>query len=154
VGPRLDGQLLAAIGNHTGGMLAIDNDALDAKAVAKYLGDAIRGIVFWPSETAWPKSMKEVYPARMPPLRTDRDTIVLGKGKLKAEQKIEIPTEVAGQSVHNRGCLPCAQAANIRSKIGFTVCSFTVGLPSGPRGEGLIFSSTLSAIPLGLVWLP
>jgi hypothetical protein len=98
VGLQVDGQLLASLANLTGGMLAIDTDSIDPKQVGTFLASAVQGTVLWPAEVHWPKGFAEIYPERVPPLRSDRDTIVLGKGKLSGEQKIEMTARTGGAS--------------------------------------------------------
>ena len=92
VGPRVDGQLLACLANQTGGMLAIDDESIDPKQVGSYLAGAVRGTVLWPTSSKWPAELTTVYPEKMPPLRSDRDTIVLGKsdGPLPPALDIEV----------------------------------------------------------------
>ncbi len=79
IGPRLDSQLLASLANQTGGMLVIDDDSIDPKQAAGFLAKSVRAGVLWPTKVTWPDAVAEVFPERMPPLRTDRDTVVLGK---------------------------------------------------------------------------
>ncbi len=79
IGPRLDSPLLASLANQTGGMLVVDDDSIDPKQAASFLAKSVRAAVLWPTKVNWPEAVAEVYPERMPPLRTDRDTVVLGK---------------------------------------------------------------------------
>ena len=58
-----------------------------AEAGGRFLASAARGTVFWPAEAAWPKQFAEVYPQPAPPLRCDRDTVVIGKGTLQAGRR-------------------------------------------------------------------
>jgi hypothetical protein len=99
VGPRLDTQLLASLANQTGGMLVVDGESIDAKQAGAFLALATRGAVAWPRSVAWPQALAEVYPRRMPPLRSDRDTIVVGKAaaKLAGELKIAFTADAAGK---------------------------------------------------------
>ena len=99
VGPRVDAQLLASLANQTGGMLAVDGESLDPKEAGLFLASAVRGTVLWPGAVTWPKQFAEVYPSRMPPLRSDRDTIVVGKvvGDLTSEVRIAITAQLGGK---------------------------------------------------------
>ena len=92
IGPRLDTQLLASLANQTGGMLAVDGEDLDAKQFGVFLASSVHGTVLWPKSATWPKEFVDVYPAKVPPLRTDRDTIVIGKaqGKLLGDVQIAL----------------------------------------------------------------
>ena len=100
VGPRVDGPALASLANMTGGLLALDDDSIDPKQAGSYLAGAVRGVVLWPSAASFPKNVAAVYPQRMPPLRSDRDTIVLGQadGALEGSVKIEVTADLAGEA--------------------------------------------------------
>ena len=70
---------MAALANHTGGNLFIDTDAEDSvRQSAIGLNATIHGSVFWPTDGKLDDSVIEIFPHQFPPLRTDRDTIVLG----------------------------------------------------------------------------
>lgn len=98
VGPQCDAELLAALANQTGGNLYVDGDmtwpddvegittqrALEENRrrgaeVGKVLGEWVRATVIRPTATTWPAEVAAVYPEQMPPLRSDRDTVVIGK---------------------------------------------------------------------------
>lgn len=78
VGPRLDAQLLGALAGRTGGNMIVQSDDQDATAVGAELASVARAPVFWPDETAWPAAFSAVYPKLAPPLRVDRDSVVIG----------------------------------------------------------------------------
>src|SRR5260221_14366983 len=94
----MDRLLLASLANHTGGMLAVDSESLDPKEIGLYLAQAAQGTVLWPASVTWPKQFAQVYPEHMPPLRSDRDTIVIGEGNVSGEVKIELTAQVGGKS--------------------------------------------------------
>ena len=100
IGPRVDSALLASLANQTGGMLALDGENLDAKKAGLFLSSAVQGTVVWPEKATWPKEFAEVYPTQMPPLRSDRDTIVVGKaaGKLTDEVQISLSAQALGKA--------------------------------------------------------
>lgn len=102
VGPRLDTQLLASLANQTGGVLVVDGESIDAKQAGTFLATAARAAVAWPRSVAWPQALAEVYPRRMPPLRSDRDTVVVGKAaaKLEGALKIAFTADAAGKPVN------------------------------------------------------
>jgi hypothetical protein len=95
VGPQINGTLLAAVANQTGGMFIADAENYSAKDAGMHLGRAVQQPVIWVESAELPKMMTEVYPQRIPPLRADRETIVIGKGNDIAE---ELTIKVAGQS--------------------------------------------------------
>ena len=113
VGPRIDSALLASLANQTGGVLAIDGEDIDSKQVGTFLASAARASVFWPREVTWPKAFAETYPKRMPPLRSDRDTIVVGKAtsKLEGEVHIRMTVDAGGKSQPLNWTLP-VEASN------------------------------------------
>jgi hypothetical protein len=85
IGPQPDRQLLGALAAQTGGVVvgeskdakkdARANETTDSRAI---LG-AVRGTVLWPTAVTWPAGMTEIYPKNTPPLRTDRESVVVGK---------------------------------------------------------------------------
>ena len=100
IGPRIDAELLGALANHTGGMLAIDFAEMTGRQAGAYLAEAARGSVVWPTQVALPQAVHAIYPRKMPPLRFDRDTIVLGKlaaDSLASPVEIELQAESAGK---------------------------------------------------------
>ncbi len=98
VGVRVDSGLLASLANLTGGMLAIDSESIDPKQAGAFLASAVRGVVAWPTEVNWPSQFEATYPTNLPPLRNDRDTIVIGKGTLSGEQPIAVTVDVGKES--------------------------------------------------------
>lgn len=97
VGPQRDTSLLAALANQTGGNLYIDenmtwgNEAegiTDKRAkeenqrrgrkVGETLANWVRAEVINPQSTEWPEAVAEAYPKQLPPMRSDRDSVVVG----------------------------------------------------------------------------
>ena len=98
IGPRVDAALLGALANHTGGMLAVDFEQMTGAQAGNYLADAARQPIVWPGELKHSASIREVYPQQMPPLRFDRDTVVLGKlADAAAPVELDLHAEVAGK---------------------------------------------------------
>ncbi len=97
VGVRVDSALLASLANLTGGMLAIDSESFDPSQAGAYLAAAVRGVVAWPTQVDWPPQFAEIYPTNLPPLRNDRDTIVIGKGVLSGKQAIAVTVAVGNE---------------------------------------------------------
>ncbi len=97
VGPRLDANLLAALANQTGGMLVIDGENVAAQPAGLYLAKAVRGVVLWTTDVKWPAALADVVQHQLPPLRLDRDTVVIGRGKLTAECKVAASAEFQGK---------------------------------------------------------
>ena len=102
IGPRQDSTLLAALANQSGGVLAVDGDSSDPKVVAQFLADAVRASVIWPQQVELPSEMKEIYPRQLPPLRTDRDTIVIGRGAVKGRLEFVVRGTRGDQTIEFR----------------------------------------------------
>jgi hypothetical protein len=99
IGAKQDSQLLASVANHTGGMIASDADATTAAQAGSFLAKSLAGHVVWPTQATWPAGLTEVYPQTMPPLRSDRETIVVGKGALAAVSDVKVEGDSDGQAV-------------------------------------------------------
>jgi hypothetical protein len=100
IGPERDVHLLAALANHTGGMVFVDSDKPEMSERAGIaLADVAQGIVVWPTSVNLPDAMREAYPSPMPPLRTDRDTILIGILDNRKPHQITITAEVAGKEI-------------------------------------------------------
>ena len=101
VGRQLDASLLAAIANQTGGNLLVDTDQITGKEAGQYMMNWAAAPVVWPTSTTLPKSISEILPTHVQPLRTDRDTILLGKlANTNSGEQIKIAGDTAsGQAV-------------------------------------------------------
>ena len=97
IGPRTDSSLLAALANQTGGLFVVDGDNATVKQVAAFLAGAAEGTVIWPTKATLPKQFAAAYPKPMPPLRSDRDTILIGV--LAKDAKAEaVDVAIAGKA--------------------------------------------------------
>lgn len=113
IGPQRDGKLLAALANQTGGNLYVDEPMVfadDAQKITEErarqenqrrgatvgasMADWTRAAVLWPTEVAWPAQLGEVFPKTLPPLRTDRDTIVVGAANGALDKPVEIRAQM------------------------------------------------------------
>ncbi len=118
VGPQCDGRLLAALANQTGGNLYVaepivrandaekitdarakDENLRNGAAVGAKMAEWVRATVYWPTGATWPAELGQVYPKSLPPLRSDRDTIVVGAaaGPLKAPVEVRAQVAVNGK---------------------------------------------------------
>ncbi len=115
VGPKTDAQLLAVLANHTGGNLyvqpplvwqdkkaGIDDQRAQAENMrtaeiaGKYLADWTRAAVLWPKQVELAAEMGQTYPTVMPPLRSDRDTILLGRTSDQLSNSLSINITATG----------------------------------------------------------
>jgi hypothetical protein len=100
IGERLDATLLAAIANQTGGMLMTDSDRNSGKEFGARLSQMASAPVVWPSSLEMPKDLGDVYPKKALPMRADRDTVLVGKGKPAAGFDVKFTGDAAGQPVN------------------------------------------------------
>ncbi len=100
IGPQRNVYLLAVLANHTGGMLYVDSDDTgSAQKAGQTLAQIARGTVVWLTSVTLPDAMSETFPAVMPPLRGDRDTILVGTLEKTGTHEIAIQGEVGGKAV-------------------------------------------------------
>ncbi len=117
VGPKTDVQLLAVLANHTGGNLYVqpplvwqdEQAGIDAERAqaenmrtaeiaGKRLADWTRATVLWPKQVELAAGMGQTYPTVMPPLRSDRDTILLGTTSGPLPESLQINITASGQN--------------------------------------------------------
>ncbi len=98
VGPQCDAALLAALANQSGGNLYIDDGMVLADEredislerateenlrrgaqVGRTLADWAHATVVWPSAAELGAGVTNMYPSELPPLRSDRETVVIGE---------------------------------------------------------------------------
>jgi uncharacterized membrane protein YgcG len=100
IGQEQNAQLLATLANHTGGFLQMDNnDPQSATNGGQVLAGSINSTVVWPEQVSLPKSMVEAYPMPVPPLRTDRDTVLIGRLDSNDPAEISLTANVAGKPI-------------------------------------------------------
>ena len=102
VGKNVNLSGLAALANQTGGMVrTMGSNATLAEAAANgaALATFVQGGVIWPVKTELPENMTAHYPDNVPPFRTDRDTILVGKLASRAATPIKIAAEMNGKAV-------------------------------------------------------
>jgi len=114
IGPKVDAAQLAVLANHTGGNLYVAEplawqdeaegvsteraqaeNQRNAQIVGKQLAQWTQAQVYWPQRVQLASELGETYPSVMPPLRSDRETILLGRtlDPLPAEVKVSITAE-------------------------------------------------------------
>ena len=96
VGANVDGKVPGALAANTGGM--IYNDAVGTPAEAgKSLAAAADATLLWPKSVTWPAAFDLVLPKRVPPLRSDRDSVVIGTLKGKGPFEVRMAVDGAAQ---------------------------------------------------------
>jgi len=116
IGPGVNWQCLAALATNSGGMLAIAGGDGDVNRQATELGKQAVEQVVWPIDMALATDTEtavRMLPSRLPPLRSDRDSIVLIEGDLQgarleismgdpaAPQAVDLPINAAPPSPEN-----------------------------------------------------
>ena len=86
VGPQVNWPCLAAVAHATGGMLLVPDDAVSPRDAGSRLGALAVEPVWWPEDVmlsnSLPDSRVRMLPGQLPPLRQDRDSILLVEGPL------------------------------------------------------------------------
>lgn len=99
IGPERDVQTLATLANHTGGMVAIDSDDIAPEQFGVQLASAAVAPVVWPTSAKFSGNVAKSYPKNFPPLRVDRDTIVVGTLANLDDLSLELRGQVAGSRI-------------------------------------------------------
>jgi hypothetical protein len=97
VGPRTDLQLLGTVAVHTGGAVFVDALDDDAKTSPEQVGRNLAGAavaaVFYPERINVDPPVDNLLPGDVPPIRADRDAILLGKGRVNDTLKVTVQGE-------------------------------------------------------------
>ncbi len=86
VGPQTDLFVLATLAMHSGGRLFVDSPKVTAQEAGQFLALAAGKPVLWNVEVKLPAQVKSVLPQPVPPLRTDRELVLVGQAELKQGQ--------------------------------------------------------------------
>ena len=100
IGPRTDCEFLSTLANHTGGRVFVRSNiqGLTLQQIGGELAKVASIPVFWPTQADWPAGIASRYPERVPPIRSDRDSILIGAlQSKKLEGTLRIDGEIAGQ---------------------------------------------------------
>lgn len=80
IGPQVDVAFLAALANETGGQIIVRQSAeASPEEMGQALAIAAAVPVLWPSELELPEGLVKSLPSRCPPLRLDRDSVLIGQ---------------------------------------------------------------------------
>jgi hypothetical protein len=84
VGPQINWPCLAALASNTGGVFVVPDDVTGPKDVGAHMAALVAAPIGWPSQVAMtsdkPAARLRLLPARLPPLRADRESVFLIEG--------------------------------------------------------------------------
>jgi Mg-chelatase subunit ChlD len=83
--------LAAALANQTGGIVSSERP--------EQLAASVHASVLWPTAASLPENVSVAYPADLPPVRTDRDSILIGTLTKAAPVKMEMSGTMNGKPV-------------------------------------------------------
>lgn len=155
VGPQRDNELLAALANQTGGNLFIDakmtwpdesegittarameENRRRGGAAGKVLAEWVHGDVVRPEATQWPAAFASTYPNQMLPLRSDRETIIVGQ--LAGDTNLQDATVTANIGDHEI-------AWSVKPGVAATDMSFLPQLVEMAERDGGLSLTTLGS---------
>ena len=137
VGPRVDRQILGLLAAQTGGVLIDEPRDGSAAEAGRRLAAAVHAAVFWPTGAVkWPAGIGEVFPKTLPPLRSDRDTVLIGTLKGKEPLRIEAAVDGPGgveeaflegrpRQEHGRQQLPAGAGGRRRDRTAAWRCPWS-----------------------------
>ena len=100
VGPQTDAQLLGSLAAQTGGVVLFDRGGEESDApetVGRELSARMIAPVFYPNQMALEPGDVQLHPAAALPLRTDRETVYVGRGMLGVSLKAKVTGELSGE---------------------------------------------------------
>jgi hypothetical protein len=114
IGPRTDLQVAGVLAVHTGGLVMVDAHFVEEKQSAEKLGQqlarAADAAIFFADELTVTPEVDNLLPGVVPPIRSDRDTILLGKGAVG--NSLRVTASGAGRSLSWTVEPPPAQQGN------------------------------------------
>src|SRR5262245_6199528 len=100
LGPRFDWKNLHGLASATGGLAVrvLPTDRLET--LTERLQKAVAEPIFYPSEFRFSEAVTEFYPTKLPPLRGDASTLVVGRLKPGREVTYTAEGAMAGEKAH------------------------------------------------------
>ncbi len=90
VGPKVDLPLLGTLAQYSGGVVWTQEDFADGEAAGRELASATTRVPFYPTDLRLTATDVRVLPSRALPVRSDRETIYVGSGRLRAGDVLEL----------------------------------------------------------------
>jgi hypothetical protein len=143
VGPQIDAQLLGTLVSRTGGVELSERSDVAADAQGARLAEAVHGSVFWPTDrprVKWPTGL-DVYPQDFPPLRNDRDTVLVGVAKTTAAWQFDVRVDSSAGMENLAFSVPELKS---REANGYLAALVAQAKPDGGRTLPLIDSASLA----------
>ncbi len=135
IGPSKNIELLASLANQTGGdlLMVAESEKNSALELGKQVGQAATMSPVWLSSIALPEGMQTIQAKRLPPLRLDRDAILIGT--VESEPASTSQLQVSG--VSSAG--PIAFATEVTLEPSHPDFSFFAGMVhSSSENQGLL----------------
>jgi hypothetical protein len=141
VGSTTDLQLLGALAQHTGGVVLIDEEA--GRDFGLRLARSIDLPVVFPKSLSVADRGIQLLPNEPLPLRSDRDTVYLGRGEISRNSQVTLTATIDGRSRDLTWAIPPAKYLQAN---GFLVPLWnkavqTNGLSNGLAGETLVVAA-------------
>ena len=101
IGPSKNIEMLATLANQTGGdvLLVVDSQKNEAITLGTQIGKAAILSPIWVTSVSLPEGFATVQAKRFPPLRLDRDSVLIGTASDKVKGTLGIVGEAAGDVV-------------------------------------------------------
>ncbi len=102
IGPAKNVELMAVLANQTGGVVGVvgTTEEKNPESMGRQIGSSAIMSPIWLSDAKWINGMASIQQDRLPPLRLDRDTIVLGTvTKDAAEGSLQLTGVTSGSNV-------------------------------------------------------
>lgn len=132
-GPQIDWEVLAILTSQTGGVLLAAEEVAEAQLAQEVLTAAKAPVAFvvdaHPSGAA-----KEVFPQAIPPLRADRDTVLVGVCEPSGDLEFALTVETAAGRQSIRFSVPVPEPLDTNSHLAQLVAS---ARPSGGKLLGI-----------------
>ncbi len=99
VGPQLDAQLIHGLTSATGGQVLRPDTKETLEATVKRFKDTLAEPILYVESFKLPADVLEHFPTKLPPLRQDSPTLMIGRCKPMAELRYEATGKVEGRTI-------------------------------------------------------
>ncbi len=121
IGPQINWPCLAAMASASGGSFIVPGDEEPSKQAGSRIAELATQPVWWPTDVAISsdaaKATLRMLPGRLPPLRSDRDSVVLVEGPLEAA-RLAISLAGTGGETTTEVVLPTATPREENAYLG------------------------------------